>query len=99
MIRSVERQGTARAADGRTLAFVERGAEGGVPILVSHGTPGSRFTRHPDPGLYERLGARMVVYDRPGYGGAHPPPRRPVGGAVGGIPAIPGELGVEPFAR
>ena len=98
MIQSVERQGTARAADGRTLAFVERGAEDGVPILVSHGTPGSRYTRHPDPSLYERHGARMVVYDRPGYGGSDTKPGRSVADAVGDIAAIADELGFERFA-
>ena len=98
MIRSVERQGTARTADGRTLAFVERGAEDGVPIIVFHGTPGSRYTRHPDPGLYERHGARMVVYDRPGYGGSDPKPGRSVADAAADIAAIADELGFERFA-
>ena len=98
MIRSVERQGTAHTADGRTLTFVERGAEDGVPILVCHGTPGSRYTRHPDPGLYERHGARMVVYDRPGYGGSDPKPGRSVADAAADIAAIADELGFERFA-
>ena len=71
MIPGVERQGQATARDGRTLAFVERGAEDGMPVLVCHGTPGSRFTRHPDRELYDRHGENWRVA---GQGGGTPPP-------------------------
>jgi pimeloyl-ACP methyl ester carboxylesterase len=98
MIQAVEREGVARARDGRTLAFVERGAEGGAPVLACHGTPGSRLTRHPDPKLYERHGARMVVYDRPGYGRSEPEPGRSVADAALDIGALADHLGLERFA-
>jgi pimeloyl-ACP methyl ester carboxylesterase len=97
MIRGVEREGEARTADGRTLAFVERGAEDGVPILVCHGTPGSRFTRHPDTTLYERHGVRMVAYDRPGYGRSDPLIGRSVADAAADVATIADELGFERF--
>jgi pimeloyl-ACP methyl ester carboxylesterase len=98
MISRMEREGTARAHDGRTLAFVERGAEDGVPVLVCHGTPGSRLTRHPDRQLYERHGVRMIVYDRPGYGRSDPRPGRSVADAAADVEAIADELGLERFA-
>ena len=98
MIRAVEREGTARAQDGRTLAFVERGAQDGVPVLACHGTPGSRLTRHPDPQMYERHGVRMVVYDRPGYGRSDPQPGRSIADAAADITALADELGLERFA-
>jgi pimeloyl-ACP methyl ester carboxylesterase len=98
MIRAVERERTARARDGRTLAFVERGAEDGAPTLLCHGTPGSRLARHPDPQLYERHGVRMVVYDRPGYGRSDPHPGRSVADAAADIGAIADQLGFERFA-
>ena len=41
-------EGTLTTPDGRTLAYVARGAGDGFPVIVSHGTPGSRFARHPD---------------------------------------------------
>lgn len=93
----MEREGQARTSDGRTLAFVERGAEDGVPVLVCHGTPGSRFTRHPDPTLYERHGVRMVAYDRPGYGRSDPHIGRSVADAPADITSIADELGFERF--
>jgi pimeloyl-ACP methyl ester carboxylesterase len=98
MISAVEREGQATTRDGRTLAFVQRGAADGMPVLVSHGTPGSRLTRHPDPEMYERHGVRMVVYDRPGYGLSDPHLGRSVADAAADIAAIADELGFEHFA-
>jgi len=98
MIRDVQREGTAKAADGRTLAFVERGPEDGVPVISCHGTPGSRLTRHRDPEIYERHGVRVIVYDRPGYGLSDPKPGRSVADAAADIAAIADDLGLDRFA-
>jgi pimeloyl-ACP methyl ester carboxylesterase len=98
MISGVEREGDAKTQDGRTLAFVERGAADGMPVLVCHGTPGCRLTRHPDPTMYERHGVRMVVYDRPGYGLSDPHLGRSVADAAADVAAIADELGFERFA-
>lgn len=54
--------------DGRTLAWREYGPADGRPLLRFQGTPGSRFSRHPHEESYDRLGVRLVVFDRPGYG-------------------------------
>jgi pimeloyl-ACP methyl ester carboxylesterase len=97
MISGVEREGQAKAHDGRTLAFFERGATDGMPVLVCHGTPGSRLTRHPDPTLYERQGVRMVAYDRPGYGRSDPHPGRSISDAAADIAAIADDLDFERF--
>jgi pimeloyl-ACP methyl ester carboxylesterase len=53
---------------GRTVAWREYGPDDGQPVLSFQGTPGSRFSRHADEGVYDRLNARMFVFDRPGYG-------------------------------
>jgi pimeloyl-ACP methyl ester carboxylesterase len=98
MIGGVEREGQAKTHDGRTLAYVERGASDGMPVLVCHGTPGSRLTRHPDPTMYERHGVRMVVYDRPGYGLSDPHLGRSVADAAADVVTIADELGFERFA-
>ena len=98
MIHPMEYEGTANARDGRKLAFVRRGAEDGVPVIVCHGTPGSRRTRHPDPEMYERHGVKMVVYDRPGYGASDPHIGRSVADAAPDIDAIADELGFDRFA-
>ena len=98
MIPAVEQEGSARASDGRTLAFFQRGAAEGVPVIVCHGTPGSRLARHPDPELYARHGVRMVAYDRPGYGRSDPMPGRSVADAAADVATIADELGFERFA-
>jgi len=98
MIQPMEYEGTAKARDGRTLAFVQRGAEDGVPVIVCHGTPGSRRSRHPDPEMYRRHGVRMVAYDRPGYGASDPNIGRSVADAASDIEAIADELGLDRFA-
>jgi pimeloyl-ACP methyl ester carboxylesterase len=97
MIQAVAREGTVGTQDGRTLAYVERGSADGVPLIVCHGTPGSRYTRHPDEGIYERHGLRAVVYDRPGYGRSDPKPGRSVADAAADIEAIADHLGFERF--
>jgi pimeloyl-ACP methyl ester carboxylesterase len=56
--------------DGRTLAAAQWGDPDGFPVFSLHGTPGSRFARHPDEGAVRDLGIRPVTYDRPGYGGS-----------------------------
>lgn len=97
MIRRM-REGTLTAAGGRTLAYVERGPADGTPVILSHGTPGSRLARHPDPEIYERHGVRVVAYDRPGYGRSDPQRGRSVSDAAADIAAIGDELGFERFA-
>ena len=59
---TVERPG------GRVVAYTSWGDPGGRPLLLLHGTPGSRFSRSPDPEVYRRLDAHAVSFDRPGYG-------------------------------
>jgi pimeloyl-ACP methyl ester carboxylesterase len=97
MIQSVEREGTLRTSDGRTLAYVERGSADGVPAILCHGTPGSRYTRHPDPAIYERHGVHAVAYDRPGYGRSDPKPGRSVADAAADVGAIADALGFDRF--
>ena len=98
MIPPVDLDGRLTTTDGRTLAYYERGKPDGVPVLISHGTPGSRFTRHPDPEMYERHGVHAVIYDRPGYGRSDPHPGRTVADAAADFAAIADELGFERFA-
>jgi pimeloyl-ACP methyl ester carboxylesterase len=62
--------------DGRTLAWREYGPPGGRPVFSFQGTPGSRFNRHAHEESYERLGVRLIVADRPGYGASTRMPGR-----------------------
>jgi pimeloyl-ACP methyl ester carboxylesterase len=92
------RDGTFTAPDGRRIAYVERGAEDGVPLIFCHGTPGSRLTRHRDPEIYERHNVRVVAYDRPGYGGSDPKIGRSVADAPADIAALADHFGFDRFA-
>jgi pimeloyl-ACP methyl ester carboxylesterase len=88
----------ASALDGRTLAFEEWGDRNGFPVFSLHGTPGSRFNRHYDEGLYVQAGARVITYDRPGYGNSDRQPGRHVVDCVGDVTAIADVLEIERFA-
>jgi pimeloyl-ACP methyl ester carboxylesterase len=59
---------TLELRDGRTLAWREYGPSDGRPVFSFQGTPGSRYNRYPDEESYDRLGVRLIVADRPGYG-------------------------------
>lgn len=54
--------------DGRALAWREWGQSDGTPVLRLQGTPGSRLSRYAHPELWERLGLRVIMADRPGFG-------------------------------
>jgi len=54
--------------DGRVVAWAGWGDPAGQPLLLIHGTPGSRLASSPDEELYGRIGAHVVTFDRPGYG-------------------------------
>jgi pimeloyl-ACP methyl ester carboxylesterase len=97
-IRAETREGTIGLPDGRRLAYADRGPEDGAPVVFHHGTPGSRLGHHPDPGVYEHAGARIVTYDRAGYGGSERLEGRDVAAVVGDVSALADELGFERFA-
>ena len=81
--------------DGRTLAWREYGPRDGRPLLLFQGTPGSRFSRHPHEDVYDRLGVRMVAFDRPGYGASTRLPGRGLSVVADDAAALLDHLGVE----
>ena len=84
--------------DGRTLCYAEWGDPDGFPVLGLHGTPGSRLDRHPDPRTYLDAGARLITYDRPGYGGSTRLHGRRIVDCVPDVVALADRLGLERFA-
>jgi pimeloyl-ACP methyl ester carboxylesterase len=86
------------AGDGRTLAFCEWGDPAGAPVFSLHGTPGSRFMRHPDEDVYRRAKVRVITYDRPGYGKSTRHAGRSVADAVPDVATLADTLGIERFA-
>jgi pimeloyl-ACP methyl ester carboxylesterase len=84
--------------DGRTLRFAEWGQPEGFPVFSLHGAPGSRFARFFDEGVYADVGARVITYDRPGYGASDRHRGRQVGDCVADVAAIADHLAIEQFA-
>src|SRR5262249_55578279 len=89
---------TVAAADGRMLAIAECGDPDGFPVFLLHGTPGSRFAGQSDASAYANVGARVITYDRPGYGGSDRFRGRRFVDCVADVSAIADSLGVERFA-
>ncbi|GGT41141.1 alpha/beta fold hydrolase [Streptomyces purpureus] len=87
-----------RTGDGRGLVAEEWGNPSGTPVLLLHGTPGSRLgTALPDVTLrYPHV--RFIAYDRPGYGDSDRLPGRRVADAARDAAAVADALGVERFA-
>jgi pimeloyl-ACP methyl ester carboxylesterase len=89
---------TVVAADGRTLTIAECGDPDGYPVFSLHGTPGSRFAGQGFASAYADVGARVVTYDRPGYGGSDRLRGRRVVDCVADVSSIADSLGLERFA-
>lgn len=62
----------------RTLAYTEYGSPDGTPVLVFHGTPGSRRLAKLFDDAARSHGIRLLAFDRPGYGLSSPWPERTV---------------------
>jgi len=84
--------------DGGLLMVAAAGPHDGRPVVLCHGTPGGRAFTVPDLGVLERLGIRLVTYDRPGYGGSTPRPGRSVADAVADVALVADALTLGRFA-
>ena len=60
--------------DGRTLSYATGGDPDGLPVVVHHGTPGSRLFGALLSEPAAETGVRLLVPDRPGYGRSSAPP-------------------------
>lgn len=61
-------------SDGRTIAYTDSGDPDGEPVVVHHGTPGSRLFAAVLGEAAADEGVRLIVPDRPGYGRSSPAP-------------------------
>jgi len=78
--------------------FAEWGDPEGRPIFNLHGTPSCRLNRHPNQELVRSTGARVITYDRAGYGGSDRLRGRVVADCVADVAAIADTLGLHRFA-
>lgn len=89
---------TLQLHDGRQLALSEYGDATGVPVLFFHGTPNSRYFRHPNEDIATRLGIRVISFDRPGFGASDPYPQQTILQATEDVAELADALRLHQFA-
>jgi pimeloyl-ACP methyl ester carboxylesterase len=65
---------TAVLEDGRRISWAEYGSSDGAPLVMLHGTPGSRLQFQWMHGPAVAAGIRVIAPERPGYGASDPVP-------------------------
>ena len=65
-----------RLPDGRRVAYADHGDPAGPGILFCVGTPETRLVPLGEPERVAAMGFRLIVPDRPGFGGSDPQPGR-----------------------
>ncbi len=84
-------------SDGRTVGFIDYGAESGAPVIWCHGGPGSRLEAASAAEAGRALGLRIVGIDRPGYGLSTPRPGRTIADWPPDAVAVADHLGLDRF--
>jgi pimeloyl-ACP methyl ester carboxylesterase len=83
---------------GRVVRYCCYGSPAGLPVVSLAGTPGTRWER---PGVVSVIGLqglRVVVPDRPGYGGSDRQPGRTVADVAADVAAVASAQGWAQFA-
>jgi pimeloyl-ACP methyl ester carboxylesterase len=83
---------------GRVVRYCCYGPQAGLPVVSLTGTPGTRWER---PGVVSAIGLqglRVVVPDRPGYGGSDRHPGRTVADVAADVAAVASAQGWTQFA-
>jgi pimeloyl-ACP methyl ester carboxylesterase len=84
--------------DGRVISYCMYGPEDGRRVVFEFGTPSTRFLAPYWVGPVDELGIRLLVADRPGYGGSTRLAGRSVAARTDDLAAVTGYLGWERFA-
>src|SRR4051812_16903212 len=88
-----------RLADGRRLAVTDVGPPGGHAVMYLHGAIGAPLECRGDLALAtETRGLRLLLPQRPGFGGSAPPPRRTLLDFADDLGEVADALGIERFA-
>jgi len=85
-------------ADGRSLTYCLYGPPDGTPVVSLPGAPGTRWERPDVVEAFERAGLRVLVPDRPGYGGSARRPARRVAAIAHDVRALTEAEGWRRFA-
>ena len=94
----IRRVCTVRTPDGRRLAVSRRGDPDGAPVMLFHGTPGSRLGPVPRPMTLYASGIRLVTFDRPGFGESDRQAGRCVASVAADACTVADALGLDRFA-
>jgi pimeloyl-ACP methyl ester carboxylesterase len=84
--------------DGRRLAYLELGDEGGRPLVYHHGGLSSSIDAVPADRHAARAGIRLVAPDRPGIGGSEAQQDRTMRGWAADVAELADHLGLESFS-
>jgi pimeloyl-ACP methyl ester carboxylesterase len=88
---------TVSLPDGRTLAYAEYGDRAGEPVVLCHGTPGSRLVGRLLDDAAADIEVRLVVPDRPGMGRSDHHPERTLPDWPSDVLALTERLGIDRF--
>ncbi len=91
-------QRTLTLADGRVLGFAEYGDPSGFPVLLFHGTPGSRLVGRISHPWALDIGCHLICTDRPGYGLSSFHAYRTIVDHADDVRQLCDEVGVDAFA-
>ena len=94
----VEICGILELPDGRLMVSNEYGDANGKPVLVVHGTPGSRLMFQTAHDMAHARGLRLIAPDRPGYGGSSAHSNYTLLQWVGDVECLLDSLNIDHFA-
>jgi pimeloyl-ACP methyl ester carboxylesterase len=86
-----------RLPDGRRVTYADHGDPAGPVILFCVGTPETRLVPLGEPERAAAMGFRLVVPDRPGFGGSDPQPGRTLEDWPADATGLMDALGVDRF--
>jgi pimeloyl-ACP methyl ester carboxylesterase len=92
------RESVIESFDGHSLEVTEAGDLEGAAVVIHHGTPASRALLPLWVEDAVAKGARLISFNRPGYGESSPRPGRSVADVAEDVTAIADDLGIETFA-
>ena len=89
---------TIKLRDGRNLGFCDYGKSDGIPVMLFHGTPGSRvFGRFDEAAWVEEFGLRVITPERPGFGLSDPSPGRTIADWAGDVVELADALHIDRY--
>ncbi|MFD1677667.1 alpha/beta fold hydrolase [Alicyclobacillus fodiniaquatilis] len=90
--------GVIEVRNGRKVGYAEYGPKGGYPVVLFHGTPGSRFQVFAHLATRELQEVSIIVPERPGYGLSDVQHQRSLFDHAADIQTLVTHLGIQRFS-